>query len=50
MDMRLAPGTQLGEGKPEMGWGKRDPMLQQLKDAFVTLVEGLIVQFRARKY
>lgn len=48
MDIRLAPETNLGGGRPELGWGRRDPKQYQLRDAFVSLREGPMVQFRKR--
>ena len=49
MDMRLAPGTDVGAGNPELGWGLRDPRQYVLADAYVALHEGPIVQVRARE-
>ena len=37
MDVRLAPGSTLGEGAPELGWGRRDKNQYQLLDAFVAI-------------
>lgn len=47
-DFRFAPGQSVGEGKPELGWGRTDPMQYQMDDIFIGLREGPIVQFRAR--
>jgi cytochrome P450 len=48
MDVRLAPGTHVGEGRPDLGWGRRDPRQFMLKDAYVSMREGPLLQFRAR--
>jgi cytochrome P450 len=47
-DFRLAPGQSVGEGSPELGWGRTDPMHYQLDDIFIGLREGPIIQFRVR--
>jgi cytochrome P450 len=47
-DFRNAPGQSVGEGRPELGWGRTDPMQYQLGDIFIGLREGPIIQFRAR--
>lgn len=43
----LVNGT-LGEGNPQAGWGKRNPNVFQLKDAYISVREGPMVQFRKR--
>jgi cytochrome P450 len=48
MDVRAAPGETLGEGKKELGWGARNPKVFQLTDAFITLRDGPVVQFKKR--
>ena len=48
MDVRLAPGSTLGEGAPEFGWGRRDRNQFQLDDAYVAVRHGPMVQFRKR--
>lgn len=48
-DMRLAPGTTLGEGGPEMEEGRRRAGEFQLKDTFTSMKDGPFVQFRARR-
>ena len=48
MDIRLPPGNTLGEGAPHLGWGRRNRNMFQLKDAYVTLRDGPMVQFKKR--
>lgn len=48
MDVRLVPGDTLGSGLPELGWGLRDGNTMVLKDAFVAIKNGPMVQFRKR--
>lgn len=48
MDVRLRPGDSLGGGAPELGWGSRDRDHIVLKDAYIALRDGLMVQFRRR--
>ena len=47
-DVRIAPGQRLGEGRPELGWGRRDRNTYMLRDAYIALREGPILQFRER--
>ncbi|CAI6339907.1 unnamed protein product [Periconia digitata] len=49
MDVRLAPGTDLGAGNAKLGWGSRDPRQQVVQDSYIALVHGPVVQFRARQ-
>ncbi|KJZ73697.1 hypothetical protein HIM_06815 [Hirsutella minnesotensis 3608] len=48
LDVRRAPGSTVGGGSPELGWGARDPKQFQLRDAYISLREGPEVQFRKR--
>lgn len=48
MDLRLAPGTDVGAGNAKLGWGMRDPRQYVVGDAYIALHHGPIVQFRAR--
>ncbi|KAK4164127.1 cytochrome P450 [Cladorrhinum sp. PSN259] len=48
MDVRRAPGSKVGGGGPEQGWGARDPGQFQLFDAYIALRKGPEVQFRKR--
>jgi cytochrome P450 len=47
-DVRVAPGEQLGEGRPELGWGKRDRNSYMVRDAYIALHHGPVLQFRER--
>lgn len=49
MDVRLAPGTDVGAGNAKLGWGSRDPRQYVLADAYIALHEGPMVQVRARQ-
>lgn len=49
MDVRPAPGSTLGEGAPELGWGRRNKNIFQLDDIFVGVRYGPVVQFRKRQ-
>lgn len=48
-DCRIAPGTNLGEGRKELGWGRRNKQVYQVDDAFVSLRKGPVLQFRMRE-
>ena len=48
LDIRRVPGSTLGGGKPEFGWGARDENQFQLVDAYISLRHGPEVQFRKR--
>lgn len=48
LELRRAPGSTLGGGKHELGWGARDKRQFQLEDAFISLRQGPEVQFRKR--
>lgn len=48
MDVRLAPGDTLGAGSPERGWGMRRKDHVTLKDAFIAVRDGPMLQFRRR--
>lgn len=50
MDVRLAPGFTLGEGAPELEWGRRDKNQFQLWDAYVAIRHGPMLQFRKRQF
>ncbi|KAK8023702.1 benzoate 4-monooxygenase cytochrome P450 [Apiospora rasikravindrae] len=47
-DIRRAPGSTKGGGRPELGWGARDRNQLQLTDAFISLRQGPEVQFKKR--
>ncbi|KAI1356967.1 benzoate 4-monooxygenase cytochrome P450 [Xylaria sp. FL0043] len=46
--VRRAPGSTLGCGRPELGWGRTDENQFQLVDAYISLRQGPEVQFRKR--
>ncbi|KAI0181176.1 cytochrome P450 monooxygenase-like protein [Hypoxylon sp. FL1284] len=48
LDVRRAPGSTVGGGAYELGWGARDPKQFQLIDAYISLRHGPEVQFRKR--
>lgn len=48
MDVRMPPGSTLGEGAPHLGWGRRSRNNFQLRDAYVSLRDGPTVQFKKR--
>ena len=48
-DMRVKPGSTVGEGHPNLGWGRKRKNEFQLQDRFVSTHEGPMVEFRARK-
>lgn len=48
LDIRRAPGSTLGCGSPELGWGARDKTQFQLGDAYISLREGPEIQFKRR--
>jgi cytochrome P450 len=48
LDIRRVPGSTLGGGAPEMGWGATDKKQFQVEDAFISLRKGPEVQFRKR--
>ncbi len=50
MDIRLAPGSTLGEGTSELGWGRRDKNQFQVEDAYIAIRHGPMVQFRKRQF
>lgn len=47
-DLRRAPGSTLGEGSPDLGWGQRDRRQFQVVDAYISVKQGPEVQFRKR--
>lgn len=49
MDLRLAPGKDVGAGNAKLGWGQRDPRQYVLGDAYIALHQGPVVQVRARQ-
>ena len=49
MDIRLAPGPDVGAGNAKLGWGLRDPRQYVVSDAYIALHQGPVVQVRARQ-
>ncbi|KAH7310529.1 benzoate 4-monooxygenase cytochrome P450 [Stachybotrys elegans] len=47
-DLRKAPGSTLGEGRPELGWGQRERDQLQVVDAYISIKQGPVLQFRKR--
>jgi len=47
-DMRLAPGSRLGEGSVDAGSGRRRGVEFQLEDIFTAEKDGPLVEFRVR--
>jgi cytochrome P450 len=48
-DIRQTPGQTLGQGHPSLGWGRRNPNHYQVTDAYITLRQGPVIQYRKRK-
>jgi cytochrome P450 len=48
-DVKNAQGQRVGEGRPELGWGRSNRNHFQFRDAYIGLREGPIVQFRPRQ-
>ena len=49
MDVRRVPGDTLGGGSPELAWGARNKDAFVLKDAYISIRNGPMVQFRKRR-
>ncbi|KAK3695927.1 hypothetical protein LTR37_018282 [Vermiconidia calcicola] len=47
-DMRLSPGSHMGEGNPDLEFGRHRPNEFQLKDTFTSAKDGPLVEFAAR--
>ena len=48
LDVRAEPGSTLGEGRPDLGWGRRDRKQFQVDAAYVSIRDGPMIQFRKR--
>jgi len=48
MDVKRVPGTTLGQGRPEMGWGMRSEDHFQVQDAYISIKDGPLLQFKKR--
>lgn len=49
LEVRQAPGHTLGEGAPSLGWGRRHRNQFQVIDAYISIRDGPMVQFRRRE-
>jgi cytochrome P450 len=49
MDARRLPGDKLGEGSPELCWGRRERHVFQMRDAWIFVRNGPMVQFKKRE-
>ncbi|KAH7412370.1 cytochrome P450 monooxygenase-like protein [Phaeosphaeria sp. MPI-PUGE-AT-0046c] len=47
-DIRLAPGDTTGQGRPELGWGQDSRHHYIVKDSFLCLKNGPVLQFKLR--
>ena len=47
-EMRLAKGFSVGEGSPDLEWGRQRTNEYQLKDSFTSMKDGPFVEFRER--
>jgi cytochrome P450 len=50
MDVKAAPGNSLGGGSPELGWGRRNPNHFHVRDGFISVKDGPMIQFRRRQF
>lgn len=48
-DLRLLPGDTTGAGDKSHGWGKRNPNVFHVRDSYISVREGPMVQFKRRK-
>ena len=48
LDLRAVPGDNLGAGHPKLGWGRNDESRYVLSDAYITVHEGPVLQFRKK--
>lgn len=47
-EIRKTPGSTLGEGSSDLGWGERNRKQYQIGDAYISLKQGPEIQFRKR--
>jgi cytochrome P450 len=47
-DFRLVPDHSNGEGSPELGWGQRARGVYVIRDSFLCLKDGPVLQFKPR--
>lgn len=48
LDSRASPGEDLGASHPSLGWGRRDENQYQIIDAYITVHDGPMLQFKKR--
>jgi len=48
MDVRPAPGTTLGHGSSKLGWGMRRQDHFHVKDAYIAIKDGPLLQFKTK--
>ncbi|KAL8822413.1 MAG: hypothetical protein Q9191_006853, partial [Dirinaria sp. TL-2023a] len=46
MNMRLPPGIDVGGGSPGLGWGREDKNQYLLRDAYIAIRDGPLLQFK----
>ena len=49
LEVRAEPGSTLGEGRPELGWGRRERKHFQLLDRLTSARDGPMIQFKKRE-
>ncbi|TVY86296.1 Cytochrome P450 monooxygenase [Lachnellula willkommii] len=49
MDIRVPVGDSLGAGSEELGWGRRGKRTYQIRDAYVAVKDGPMLQFKRRE-
>jgi hypothetical protein len=49
MDVRIAPQSSLGHGAPNLEWGMRSKDHFQVRDAYISIKDGPLVQFRKKQ-
>jgi cytochrome P450 len=49
MDVRTAPQSSLGHGAPNLEWGMRSKDQFQVRDAYISIKDGPLVQFRKKQ-
>ena len=47
-EVRKTPGSTVGEGREELGWGERDRRVFQIVDAYISVKQGPEVQLKKR--
>ena len=49
LDVRAEPGSTLGEGNSDLGWGRRERKNIQLFDWLFSARDGPMIQFKTRE-